>query len=44
MPITLYALALDHFVTWWELELHAELAKRYSATVAHYNLLNVKYK
>ena len=44
MPITLYALALDHFITWWELELHAEFAKRYNSSLAHYNLLNVKYK
>lgn len=44
MPVVIYALALEHFITWWELELHSAFLKRYSDSIAHYKLLNVKYK
>jgi len=44
MPIILYALPFDHFIVWWELEVHAVFLKRYSDDLAHYKLLNVKYK
>ena len=44
MPIILYALPFEHFMTWWELEIHSIFLKRYSDTLAHYKLLNIKYK
>lgn len=44
MPIVLYALPIEHFIIWWELELHETFQKTIADTSTHYNLLNVKYK
>ncbi len=44
MPIVLYALPMEHFTVWWELELHETFRKRLNDSVAHYKLLNIKYK
>ena len=44
MPIIVYALPLEHFIAWWELELHSLLLKNIGDNQRHYRLLNVKYK
>jgi len=48
MPIVLYALPIEHFITWWEIELHSLYGKKLinkGATEAkHYKLINYKYK
>jgi hypothetical protein len=44
MPIVLYALAYEHFLMWWELELHAQFAHALAGRRAGYTLLNLKYK
>lgn len=44
MPIILYALPFEHFIAWWELELHESFRKRIDDSLTHYKLLNVKYK
>jgi heme/copper-type cytochrome/quinol oxidase subunit 2 len=44
MPIVLYALAYEHFVMWWELELHAQFAHVVAAHRGNYTLLSLKYK
>jgi heme/copper-type cytochrome/quinol oxidase subunit 2 len=44
MPIVLYALAYEHFVMWWELELHAHFAHAVAGQPGDYKLLNLKYK
>jgi heme/copper-type cytochrome/quinol oxidase subunit 2 len=44
MPIVLYALAYEHFVMWWELELHAYLVRAAEGRPSGYKLLNLKYK
>ena len=44
MPIVLYALAYEHFLMWWELELHAQFAHAVAGQRGSYTLLNLKYK
>ncbi len=46
MPIVLYALPIEHFITWWEIELHALFNKKIenNNTEKHYKLINYKYK
>ena len=44
MPIVLYALPFEHFISWWEIELHGALLKAVTDTGRPYNLLNIKYK
>ena len=44
MPIVLYALPSEHFIAWWELELHSIFQTKISDDLIHYKLLNVKYK
>jgi heme/copper-type cytochrome/quinol oxidase subunit 2 len=44
MPIVLYALVYEHFLIWWELELHANFSSSAIDGVGPYNLLNFKYK
>ena len=44
MPIVLYALAYEHFLMWWELELHAQFANVVAGRQGDYHLLNLKYK
>lgn len=47
MPIVLYALPIEHFITWWEIELHAlfnKKVKNNDTTNKHYKLINYKYK
>lgn len=48
MPVVLYAIPLEHFITWWEIELHYLLNKRvknkYNDDINHYKLINFKYK
>lgn len=54
MPISIYAIPFEHFIVWWELELHSiflEKTKKYhylykfiDGKTSDYSLLNVKYK
>jgi len=56
MPISIYALSLNHFILWWELELHADFNGKYTfdrlkdlnlspeTTDYTYFLLNWKFK
>lgn len=54
MPISIFAIPFEHFIVWWELELHSifmETTKKYHYLYkfiddkqADYSLLNVKYK
>jgi heme/copper-type cytochrome/quinol oxidase subunit 2 len=48
MPIILYALPLEHFIVWWEIELHPLFNKRVKnngdKNSKHYKLINFKYK
>jgi len=54
MPISIYAIPFEHFIVWWELELHSifmETTKKYhylykfiDGKQVDYSLLNVKYK
>lgn len=48
MPIVLYALPIEHFITWWEIELHSLYSKKtyniLSDKSKHYKLINYKYK
>lgn len=44
MPIVLYALAYEHFVIWWELELHTIFCKQSRDSALSYRTLNFKYK
>lgn len=43
MPIILYALPFEHFIVWWELELHLVFSSMNKSN-QNYSLLNVKYK
>ena len=47
MPIVLYALPVEHFITWWEIELHSLFNKNIKDNEnnnKHYKLINFKYK
>lgn len=54
MPISIFAIPFEHFIVWWELELHSifmETTKKYhylykfiDGKQVNYSLLNVKYK
>lgn len=44
MPIVLYAIPLEHFLLWWELEFNSALKNKLDSFSQHYQLLNVKYK
>jgi len=54
MPISIFAIPFEHFIVWWELELHSiftETTKKYhylykfiDGKQVSYSLLNVKYK
>jgi hypothetical protein len=54
MPISIFAIPFEHFIVWWELELHSifmETTKKYHYLYkfiddkqVDYSLLNVKYK
>lgn len=51
MPIVLYALPIEHFITWWEIELHSLFNKKLLKKLnfmdrasKHYKLINFKYK
>lgn len=50
MPIVLYALPIEHFIIWWEIELHSVFCKKNtlnsndSNDYITYKLLNYKYK
>ena len=43
MPIVLYALPREHFLVWWELELHAQLTQAAGSSAA-YAPLYFKYR
>lgn len=55
MPVIVYALPVEHFIVWWEMELHAIFTEPFEnfgsyfpeekgRTVLRYDLLNYKYK
>lgn len=55
MPVIVYALPVEHFIVWWEMELHAIFTEPFEnfgsyfpeekgRTVLKYDLLNYKYK
>lgn len=54
MPVIVYALPIEHFIIWWEIELHSIFAQsldNYSAkfpekdvSIINYRLINYKYK
>lgn len=44
MPIVLYALPMEHFIVWWELELHLVFGNTNTNLGKNYSLLNIKYK
>lgn len=54
MPVSLFAIPFEHFIVWWELELHSvfmETTKKYhylykfiDGKEVNYSLLNAKYK
>lgn len=44
MPVVLYAIPLEHFLLWWELEFNAILKNKLDTFDQHYKLINVKYK
>lgn len=54
MPISIFAIPFEHFIVWWELELHSifmETTKKYhylykfiDGKQVNYSLLNAKYK
>lgn len=54
MPVVVYALPIEHFIIWWELELHSIFTKPFTdypenfikvnTTYLNYSLLNSKYK
>ena len=44
MPIVLYAIPMEHFISWWELELHLVFNDSLSSLNKNYSLLNIKYK
>lgn len=54
MPISLYALSLEHFIVWWEIEIHSLFSKNKSEFYdvwskkklfnCNYKLINYKYK
>ena len=46
MPVVLYAIPLEHFIIWWELELHSIFSQtmEINSKEINYSLLNVKYK
>lgn len=44
MPIVLYALPFEHFMVWWEVELHTVFTSSLNTRQKNYSLLNVKYK
>ena len=46
MPVVLYAIPVEHFIIWWELELHSVFSQpiELDGREVNYSLLNVKYK
>ncbi len=44
MPIVLYSLPMEHFIAWWEIELHDVFKNELAREGGHYKLLNIKYK
>ncbi len=44
MPIVLYALPMEHFLVWWEIELHECLLKKITDGGKNYSLFSVKFK
>lgn len=54
MPISLYALSLEHFIVWWEIEIHllfnkkrpefTDISSKKTYYNCNYKLLNYKYK
>jgi heme/copper-type cytochrome/quinol oxidase subunit 2 len=44
MPIVLYAIAYEHFLMWWALELHAIFLEKSEVHPQNYYLINLKYK
>ena len=44
MPIIMYALPVDHFLNWWEMELHGIFITKLVSSGKHYEYLNIKYK
>ena len=46
MPVVLYALPIEHFIIWWELELHSVFTQSITidGSEKSYVLLNSKYK
>ncbi len=44
MPAVVYSLPTEHFIAWWELELHSIFDTKLSDNLLNYKLLNVKYK
>lgn len=55
MPVIVYALPVEHFIVWWEMELHSIFTEPFEnfgsyfpeekgRTVLRYDLLNYKYK
>ncbi len=44
MPIVLYAIPLEHFLVWWEIELHECLMTKICDSGKNYSLINVKFK
>ena len=44
MPIIMYAIPMEHFIVWWELELHVALVNMAGSLKKNYILFNSKYK
>jgi heme/copper-type cytochrome/quinol oxidase subunit 2 len=44
MPINIYAIPLEQFLAWWELELHLVFSAEDNSLGHNYALLNFKYK
>lgn len=44
MPIIVYAIPIEHFIAWWELELHGLFNKSVSKWATHYSIFNFKFK
>jgi hypothetical protein len=46
MPVVVYALPIEHFILWWELEIHSIFIDKLEIDNKNkkYTLLNYKYK
>ncbi len=44
MPISVYALPIEHFLSWWELEVYLVFSEEAADLGGNYSLLSLKYK